>query len=193
MTNIAITNMLQLVLGPMYSGKTCQVIRLARRYRAIGKKVIFVDHTSDTRNAPQDSSADAIISTHDGVSEKCVFVDKLEDLLNMQEYTQAQVVVVEEAQFFPDLLQFLPRETDVSGKDFIVSGLSGDFQRNVIGDILYLIPYAEHVHKLNGLCNVCNDGTLGCFTKRIVSCTDQVLVGGKESYQCVCRKHFHDT
>jgi thymidine kinase len=183
--------MLQLVLGPMYSGKTCQVIRLARRYRAIGKNVIFVDHTSDTRNAPRKGhDQETRISSHDGVSEHCIFVEELEDLLQCKEYTEAEVVVIEEAQFFPDLLRFVPRESDVSGKDFIVSGLSGDFQRKAMGEILFLVPHAEHVHKLNGLCNMCKDGTLGSFTKRTVPCTDQVLVGGKNFYTCVCRKHL---
>src|SRR6478735_4729842 len=133
--------MLRLIIGPMWSGKPFHVIRLARRYRAIGKRVLFVDHVSDTRY----SDGNPAVVTHDGVRESCVFLEKLEHLKEMQEYKEAEVVIVEEAQFFPDCFSFISTECDISGKEFIVSGLSGDFKRQPIGDILCLIPHAEHV------------------------------------------------
>jgi thymidine kinase len=108
------------------------------------------------------------------------------------EYHEAQVVVVEEAQFFPDVYEFLSRESDVSGKEFLVSGLAGDYKRKPIGNVLALIPFAEYVDKLNGLCNRCRDKTPGCFTRRLIESVgyDQMVVGGRETYECVCRKHL---
>ena len=178
--------MIRIVIGPMWSGKTFSVIRLARRYRAIGKQVLFIDHTSDTRYT--NGIAKHLVS-HDGMQEHCLFSDNLLSLLDNVEYLAADVVIIEEAQFFPDLLQFIQDQGDL-GKDFIISGLVGDYQRKPIGDILKIIPFAERVDKLDGLCKYCADGTPGCFTKRIVDNSEQVLVGGKDMYECVCRVHY---
>lgn len=180
--------MLRLVFGPMYAGKTFHCIRLARRYRAIDKKVLFVDNVIDNRYSTSH------VVTHDGDKEECVFVKELKELENLLEYIQADVIIVEEAQFFPDLVQFIIKECDKNEKQFIVSGLSGDSQRKGIGHILDLVPHAEHVDKLNGMCHQCKDGTAGSFTRRLYTEDEkgkqQIFVGGKESYECVCRKHF---
>lgn len=192
--------MLRLVLGCMFSGKSSQVIRLARRYRAIGKRVLFVDHISDTRYAEDVSDPKHIIS-HDGIRENSVFVSELMEISLRDDYVQADVVIIEEAQFFPDLLKFVVKEMEVKDgkekdgnkeKDFIVSGLSGDYLKRPIGDVLYLIPHAEKIDILTGLCNKCSDGTPGCFTQRKAMTTskEQVIVGGIELYECVCRKHW---
>lgn len=169
----------------MWAGKTDRVIREGKRYRAIGKKVLFVTHVSDVRY-----SSDSV-ATHDGIFEKCLSEDKLSNLLTNQLYCTADVVIIEEAQFFPDLVGFLRIQSDESGKIFVASGLSGDYLRQPIGSILQLVPIAESVEKLNGYCNICKDGTIGCFTKRKENCSaDQVFVGGAESYECVCRKCY---
>jgi thymidine kinase len=174
----------------MWSGKTFHIIRLARRYRAIGKRVLFVDHVSDNRYLDSDLSTPVVV-THDGIKEKCIFLENLHSLLQIPEYADAQVVVIEEAQFFPDTYDFISRECDISGKEFIVSGLSGDYQRKPIGDILTLIPHAEFVDKLNGLCNQCKDGTVGCFTQRHTDSNhEQIAIGAGDMYDCVCRKHY---
>lgn len=176
--------MLRLVIGPMFSGKTFFCIRLARRYRAIGKNVLFVNSHKDTRYS------DTCVVTHDGDSEKCIFLENLKDLIDKTEYVDADVVVIEEAQFFTDLYDVITTQSDISGKEFIVSGLSGDYQRQEIGGILSLIPYAEYVDKLSGLCQRCKDGTLGSYSLRLTEETDQISIGGKNRYECVCRKHF---
>jgi thymidine kinase len=178
--------MLTLVLGPMWSGKTFYCIRLARRYRAIGKSVLFVDHEDNNRYSRTH------VVTHDGDKEECVFIKNLDDLVGDERYHRADVVIIEEAQFFDRLHDFVVRECDKNEKDFVVSGLSGDFFKRPIGEILTLIPHAEKVEKLNGFCNVCKDGTEGSFTKKKLDCKgndEQILVGGAEIYQCVCREH----
>ena len=182
--------MLRIIIGPMWSGKTFQVIRLARRYRAIGKKVLFVDHISDVRYKHEGSLQPHVI-THDGISEKGMFVEKLMEILDTEEYVTADVVIIEEAQFFQDLAPFIKMETDRHlEKDYIVSGLAGDFQRRPIGDILTLVPYADILDKLNGMCQRCADGTPGCFTRKTQPDDHQIVVGGKGIYECVCRRHL---
>jgi len=183
-------SMLHLVIGPMFAGKTLQVIRLARRFRAIGKTVLFVDHVSDNRYGSR-TDVPTHLTSHDGHREQSLFIESLEELVGTVEYVTADVVVIEEAQFFSDLVSFVVRETDIRGKpDFVVSGLSGDFERNSIGGILQLIPHAEKVDVLHGLCDRCADGTPGCFTKRRMNTGGKILIGGKDEYECVCRRHY---
>lgn len=194
--------MLRLVIGPMWAGKTDHVIRLARRYRAIDKNVLFVDHVSNVRYR-KCNVVDSIVNenieidnlnnnvtSHDGVTENCIIVDTLNEMKVMEKYKEAQVVIIEEAQFFSDLYEFVISESDKLDKDFICSGLSGDFERNIIGDMMMLVPHAEFVDKLNGFCCLCKDGTPGSFTKRLGDNKNKFLVGGKELYSCVCRKHY---
>jgi len=168
----------------MYAGKTEAVIRIARRYKAINKRILFINHVIDNRY-----SKDDYVVSHNGTREKCIKLNKLNELKD--EIKQVDVVIIEEAQFFSDLLEFFNTK-NLNDKIFIVSGLSGDYNQNPIGDILSLIPKAEYIEKLNGFCKYCNDGTLGCFTKKSISSdSDSIIqVGGFELYDCVCRLHL---
>lgn len=168
----------------MYAGKTEAVIRIARRYEAINKKVLFVNHNIDTRY-----SKDSFVVSHNGTKKECVKLDFLRELETSYDFENADVVIIEEAQFFQDIYEFIKKHL-FTKKKFIVSGLSGDTSLNPIGDILRLIPMAENVEKLNGLCQICNDGTIGSFTRRKGTDVGQIIVGGKELYSCVCISHF---
>lgn len=178
--------MLTLVIGPMFSGKTSHVIKMANKFRAIGKKVLIVNHVFDNRYSKTH------LVSHDNASEKTMFLENLSILSGLEEYINADVVIIEEAQFFTDLFDFVSIESDKHLlKDFIVSGLSGDFNRNSFGEIYKLVSIAEKVLKLSGFCNVCKDATAGSFTKLLQNnIKSNILVGEKDLYQCVCRKHF---
>jgi thymidine kinase len=178
---------LSVILGCMYAGKTETVISYARRYKAINKKVLFINHQLDDRY----SDSNKVVS-HNGTSEDCIKVSNLMSARDTQDFKEASVIVIEEAQFFQDLLEFF-KTINVSSKHFIVSGLAGDYRMNPIGDILSLIPMAEYVEKINGFCIYCKDGTIGAFTKKKKGSDDKTIeVGGLELYECVCRNHFKD-
>ena len=178
---------ISIIIGCMFSGKSTEMIRQYKRYSSINKNVLLVNHQSDTRYGEQ------VVASHDQVKVNCVSCDNLLEIRHSILYKMADIVMVEEAQFFPHLYEFVTYAADHHQKTVIVSGLDGDFQRKPFGDILRLIPHAESVTKLRALCKVCNDGTPGCFTKRIVEGNEQKLVGGVEAYIPVCRKHYHDT
>jgi thymidine kinase len=174
--------MLHIILGCMFAGKTESIIRIARKYRAIEKKVLIVNHKLDARY-----SGGSVVESHNGTMEECIKVDKLIGL----DYKEYDVVIIEESQFFPDILEFF--ETigfDLVLKNFIVSGLVADYNMKPIGDIISLIPMADTVEKINGFCQECKDGTIGPFTRRINSTTNVILIGGRDKYECVCRLHY---
>ena len=171
----------------MFAGKTEHVIAIARRYRAIKKNVLFVNHIIDNRY-----SNDNVVMSHNGTKMTCLKVVLLESILTTKEYQVADLVVIEEGQFFQDLYKFF-RENDQT-RDFIVSGLSGDVNMKSIGQILELIPMADKLEKLDGFCQECKDGTLGSFTKKLDTVDGPIIqVGSWEMYSCVCRRHHNNT
>jgi thymidine kinase len=177
--------MLHIIIGPMFSGKTTAIIRIARRYRILNKKVLFINHVLDNRYSKSD-----FVTSHNGLKELALSVNSI--FTTMDDIMASDIIIIEEAQFFDDLLCFFHKNKDLlSTKHFVVSGLSGDYSMNPIGDILSLIPMADTIEKLDGLCIECGDGTLGCFTKlnKKQDLESNIIVGSDELYACVCRKH----
>ena len=73
----------------------------------------------------------------------------------------------------------------------VVTGLDGDSNRDKFGQILDLIPYSTNCIKINACCVLCMDGTPAPFTYRKQSiASDQIMIGGNESYMSLCRKHY---
>ena len=86
-------------------------------------------------------------------------------------------IIVDEGQFFPDLVNTISRWVNNYSVNIIVGGLDGDFQRKPIGQILDLIPMADKCIKLNSLCNICKDGTEAPFSFRLVKSRVKVQIG----------------
>ena len=183
---------IELVIGCMYSGKSTELQRRVKRFNCIKKKVMVIKHSSDIR---YDNGQ--YLTTHDGLTIDCVGLENLNFIKSKQPERmyqtlyEADVVVIEEAQFFPNLFKNIVYAADVLDKHCIVGGLNGDFQRNPFGDINRLIPHAESILKLSALCVLCNDGTHAHFSKRITDSKEQILVGSGNDYIPVCRKHYN--
>ena len=175
-----------LIIGCMFSGKSTEIMRLIKRYKVLKKKILIINHKSDQRY-----STDSI-STHDKIQVKCEMLEKLLPAISTNEYQDADVIVIEEAQFFTDLFDFATLSADKFNKTVIIAGLNGDFNRNTFGDIQRLIPHAENITKLSALCVMCGDGSPAHFSKRIdASNKSQTLIGSTTEYIAVCRKHYN--
>ena len=175
---------IDVIIGCMFSGKSTEIIRQYKRYLSIGKNVLLINHKCDNRYG------EGVVSSHDKMQLNCVSCSKLFNLIDEDVFINADIIMIEEAQFFKDLFNFVINAADVLNKVVIISGLDGDYKRKPFGDILKLIPHAENVTKLKALCKICNNGTPGCFTMRIVCNDNQLLVGGIDSYIPVCRSHY---
>ena len=93
---------INLIIGCMFSGKSTETIRLIRRYKTLGNKnILVINHTLDTRYG------ESVISSHDKVQYKCISLEKLNDIKQKEEYLKADVIFVEEGQFFNDLFDFV--------------------------------------------------------------------------------------
>ena len=176
---------LTLILGPMFSGKSTALIENVRKYEAVGCPVLVIKPMIDQRYTKEDK-----VVTHRYDSISCSVASKLEAFDNNFINT-FDIIAIDEGQFFPDLVPMVVQWLEILHKSILVAGLDGDYQRQPIGQILNLIPYADHYTKKTALCAVCKNGTPGQFTKRIVSGDKKVLIGGVECYKAVCRAHFY--
>jgi thymidine kinase len=178
---------LELIFGPMFSGKSTALLREAQRKLSVIKdssKILLV-------NSKKDSRCDNEIMTHDKVKIPAIKVENLFDLSDNSSYSQCQILLIDEAQFFTDLYEFVRTICLPDKKHIIVCGLDGNSNQMEFGQILKLIPLADKVTKLTALCKLCADGnTEAPFTRRIISSTSEILVGSHESYISVCRAHL---
>jgi thymidine kinase len=175
---------LSIIMGNMFSGKTSELIRRLKRLKVIGKRILVVNSAKDTR------SPDEVLKTHDNVKFNCYKVFDLFDLLDADEYDRADIIAIDEAQFFPSLKKFV-EHCLMDDKSVILAGLDADSFQRKWGELLDCIPLACEVTKLSALCMCCNDGTLGPFTKRTVEDKTLELIGGSDMYIAVCRKHLN--
>lgn len=113
------------------------------------------------------------------------------DFILNERYQACHVVSINEGQFFPDLKEFCLQALQ-DGKSVLVNGLDGDFQQQPFGELLWLIPYADQVTRLHAQCQLCPEPTPAYFTCRKGKETEQVVIGGSETYFPVCRQHLRE-
>lgn len=180
------TGTIKIILGCMYSGKTTEIIKEYRRWKSIGKEVICINHKFDNRF----NEGAGVVCSHDMHKERCVECINLNDLDDMV-LNDMDVILINEGQFFNDLVSFCMKWCEDKDKDIIVSGLDGNFMREPFGHILELIPKAESVVKLNALCSLCKDGTRAPFSYRLTEEKTEIVIGSS-NYIPVCRRHFKE-
>ncbi|KAJ3314080.1 listerin E3 ubiquitin protein ligase 1 [Boothiomyces sp. JEL0838] len=167
---------LELIIGCMFSGKSTELISRIRKHKIIESNYIVINHSKDTRYDENQ------IVSHNLDKEACFSTTHLLPFLETKAYKDHHVFFIEEAQFFPDLLDFVAHAVDSDFKHVIVCGLDGDYQRRPIGQVLQLIPIADTVDKLRALCAICKDGTEALFSLRRTSDTSVELIGGLDEY-----------
>ena len=177
---------LEIVLGPMFSGKSSYALSYIRKQKAIGRNVLAVKPRIDNRY-----SEDEIV-THNQEKVPCVVWDSNVDIAPNRFMLQADCIVIEEAQFFIGLPTFCAYMLGL-GKHLVLVGLDGDAHRKPFREILDCIPYANKVTKLSALCRRCKDGTEAPYTRYKENANQtgsQVDVGGDEKYEAVCLRHL---
>ena len=177
---------IEVICGSMFSGKTEELIRRIKR-AVIARQVVQVFKPSI------DDRYDAVqVASHSGVYYSAAPVQGVGEM-RAQIREDAEVVAIDEAQFFnTELLDFC-RERAEAGQRVIVAGLDLDFRGEPFGPMPQLLAEAELVDKLQAICLVC--GTPASRTQRLIngqpaSFHDQIiLVGATENYEARCRKH----
>jgi thymidine kinase len=174
---------LEIIAGCMFSDKTSSLIRILKRGKYEQKTVAAVKPTKDARYS------EINITSHEGVFIAAVPVTKPEEILQIPEIMSADIVGVDEGQFFESSIVDVCLTLVNQGKRVIVAGLDQDSAGRSFGSIPELMAQADFVQKLHAACVVC--GARASKTQRLIADTSQVLVGGAESYDARCRKHWH--
>lgn len=171
---------LNVILGPMFSGKTSKLIQIYRRRCVANVPSCIINFHEDKRYD------DRKLSTHDRTTVPCTWAEKLATVCllpaNLSKY---KVYFINEGQFFEDLYETVSELVQVHGKEVHVCGLDGDFRMKRFGQMLDLISIADRVEKLSAVCTVCTSDA--SFTKRLSSETHQKVIGSS-NYIPVCRR-----
>jgi len=177
---------LKVIIGPMYSGKSSEIIKLYKYNQIAQITTLVVNYDEDER---YDKTK---LSTHDKIMIPCLKLHKSIDILTYPELSEIKSVIIDEAQFFDDLYITTVKLLELN-KTIYVCGLDGDFQMKKFGHILDIIPLADEVDKKQALCAICRNGKKAPFTKRLSSENMQKLIGS-DNYLPVCRMcHQIDT
>lgn len=179
------TGYLELILGPMWSGKTSMLLTYYRQFCFCKFKVCVVNFKADDRYS------ETMLSTHDKQMIPCIMGFSMEEIMripeNAERMNDCDVILINEGQFFHDIVEFTKQMVEEAHKKVYICGLDGDFKREKIGKLLDLIPICDKVTKLRALCGKCKDGTPAPFSFRNSNSTEQVLIGADDIYVPLCR------
>jgi thymidine kinase len=176
---------LDVIIGPMFAGKSSRILSIVSRHVAVGMRVLVVKHASDRRYGEEDD-----IMTHDDRRTPCRSLESLNELED-ETLRRFDVIIVDEAHFFPGLVAFVKRVVDGHWKSLFLVGLDGDSNRRPFGELLECIPLADRVERITSFCRRCANGTPGLFSYRIQGPHDQqVIVGGANMYETLCRRCY---
>jgi len=172
------TGWIEVIAGCMFSGKTEELIRRLRRAQIARLEVKIFKPRIDIRY----SSCDIV--SHSEQSLPSILVDTAQEILTLSE--DAQVVGIDEAQFFTTDLVDVCNKLASQGKRVIVAGLDQDYRGIPFEPIPQLLAVAEYITKTLAICVVC--GNPADKTQRKIISTERVLVGAADSYEARCRK-----
>ncbi len=182
-----VPGVLEVITGPMFSGKSEELIRRLKRARIARQRVAcykpdidlryhrtaIVSHSEQTMEA-------AVVTPNSDRLREVLFADGLVDRI--------EVVGLDEAQWFDVGVQPLALELVALGKRVVLAGLDTTFANEPFGPVPALMALADKVTKLNAVCMVC--GAPAIHTQRLGTSTELVVVGAAGLYEARCRAHF---
>ena len=172
------TGWIEVIAGCMFSGKTEELIRRLRRAKIAKQSVLIFKPKIDIRY-----SKDKIVS-HSEQSLPSVLVESPQEILSQSK--DAQVIGIDEAQFFTNDLVNIVEQLANEGKRVIIAGLDQDYTGKPFEPIPQLLATAEYITKTLAICVNC--GNPADKTQRKVASSERVLVGATDSYEARCRK-----
>lgn len=176
----------EVICGPMFAGKSEELIRRVKTLSYADQKIICFKPDMDNRYDPSN------IASHDGDRFRAIPVKSVEDIRDNIE-VGTNVVAIDEVQFFDQSIVNLCENLASAGVRVIVAGLDCDFRGEPFPVVANLLARAEVITKLSAACTVC--GCAATRTQRLVDGKPAdyndpiIMVGASESYEARCRKH----
>jgi thymidine kinase len=172
------TGWIEVITGCMFSGKTEELIRRLRRAQIAKQRVKIFKPRIDARY-----SQESIVS-HNDQSLPSILIDDIIEVLKHSD--DAQVIGIDEAQFFNESIVHICNSLASKGKRVIVAGLDMDYTGKPFEPIPQLLATAEYITKQHAICVVC--GNPADKTQRKTSESERVIVGAADIYEARCRK-----
>lgn len=174
------TGRLEVICGPMFAGKTTLLMERIAAARDQGQAVRVFRPSRDTRSNP------ASIQTHGGRSMAATEIDAASEVLEARH--AAPLVAIDEAHFFAVALLEPCLELRRRGAVVLVAGVDLDHRGDMFEPFASLVPHADQVHRLQGICARC--GKPSTHTQRLVEEEGRILVGGDDLYEARCATCF---
>jgi len=184
---------LHIIVGPMFSGKTSKLINIYNKYKYCNLNVKVINYVFDNRYTDTE-----ILYTHDKRKVPCILSERLSDVynfdtglgyinnVNANTFDETKIILINESQFFKDIVHWVKLAiSPPHNKIVYMSGLDGDFKRNVFGNWLELIPMCDTIKKITSICSDCKLKD-AIFSHRIINDTRQELIGN-DIYIPLCR------
>lgn len=168
---------IEVICGSMFSGKTEELIRRLKRVKIANQSAAIFKPALDTRYDKQQ------IVSHDTNAIDSKPVESARTILEL--VGNAEVIGIDEAQFFDDQLPDVCDELAKRGIRVIVAGLDMDYLGKPFGQMPSLLAKADFVTKLHAICVKC--GHIANYSFRKVANDEQVMLGAKDSYEPRCR------
>ncbi len=172
---------IEVIVGPMFSGKSEELIRRLRRAEIARQRVQIFKPVIDQRYANNG------IVSHSGLGIASDNVRAAAEVLRKVE-ARTEVVGIDEAQFLGEELVDVCTKLADMGKRVIVTGLDTDFLGRPFEPMPRLLAVAEEITKLLAICVRC--GNPAVHTQRLVASEDLIVVGAAGMYEARCRRCF---
>jgi len=172
---------IEVICGGMFSGKTEEMIRRAKRALIAGQEVHLFKPALDNRYREEE------ITSHNANMLPAFAVETADQIILLS--GNAQVVCVDEVQFFDNRLIDVANTLANDGKRVILAGLDMDYLGKPFEPVPQLMAIAEYVTKLHAICTKC--GTLAHYSQRVVDSDDKVLLGEYDAYEPRSRHCYH--
>jgi len=176
------TGYLEVILGPMFSGKTTELMRIYNKYNSCDIRCCIINHISDKRYDEEK------MSNHNGVMLPSFNYKTLSECLPL--VSNYDIFLINEGQFFDDLYDIVNLLVNMHKKRVYVCGLDGDYKRRKFGSILDIVPLCDDVIKLKAICRRCKKKP-AIFTHRVTNEQEQTVIGGSENYVSLCRNCYN--
>ena len=174
----------EVICGPMFSGKSEELIRRVTRSKIARIPVQVFKPRFDNRYA------DTEVVSHSALKIEALAVESSTEMLRAVD-DQTRVIGVDEGQFFDEGLVEVVDNLAATGMQMIVAGLDTDYLRRPFEPIPTLCDQAEYVTKMLAVCHKC--GGPGMYTQRIVRSDDLVVLGAQDAYEARCRVCYDPT
>jgi thymidine kinase len=176
--------MITAIIGCMFSSKTTTLLTYERKFHILKKKICIIKHSIDKRYSKSESN----IVSHDGNVSNYSDIFTAELLTDLKDYIETynyDCILIDEAQFFPDLKKFCSYFR--LKKQIVFAGLLSDYKLEAFQPITDVLPMCDKIIHLNALCTKCGEDAP--FTSRIIKGdSSQTLIGSSESYEPRCGK-----